>query len=259
MLDVSIPDNPQPIAGGDFSIRDSLDQPRESYFSNWNGAYGFYAIKDGGGGLLIYDLHDPGNPSFAGENQSGGNGGYVFAKDKLAFVGESNFAAIYDWSNLPEVEQVAVLDLEGDLDTATPIGNVVFLSVDDEANTNEGTAVAPYATQPDSEAPELTFVWPADAATGVATTSRVGVSFDEMIEPKSAFEGSVRLYETGTDPAQTRVEGWISTQESIVNFAPKQALKPGTSYTLELPAGGLVDYNGNALAETLTSTFTTAG
>ncbi len=258
-LDVSIPDDPQPVAGGDFSIVDGMDQPRESYFSNWTGAYGFYAIKDGGGGLIVYDLHDPGSPSFAGEFKSGGNGGYVFPKGDLAFVGESNFAAIYDWSDPSQITQVATLALEGDLDTVTPIGNVAVLSVDDEADPNRGSAIVPYAQDPDSEAPKIAFVWPPDGASGLKLSSRFGVSFDEMVEPKSAFAGSVRLYQTGTDPAQTRVDGWISTQETIVNFAPKTALEPGTQYTLEIPAGGVVDYSGNPLAETFTASFTTAG
>ncbi|MFO7564328.1 MAG: Ig-like domain-containing protein [Enhygromyxa sp.] len=259
MLDVSIPDNPQPIAGGDFSILDSQGQPRESYFSNWAGGYGFFALKDGGGGLLIYDLRDPSNPTFYGENKSGGNGGYVFPKDHLAFVGESSIARIYDWSDPTDVSIVAELHLEGDLDTVTPIGNIAVLSVDDGANPDQGSAIAPYAEEPDSDPPYVNFVWPPDGATGIKLSSRFGVSFNEMVEPKSAWEGSVRLYETDSDPALTRVEGWISTQEAIVNFAPKQPLKPGTSYTFEISANGIVDFNHNPVQETFTATFTTAG
>jgi hypothetical protein len=259
MLDVSVPDNPQPIAGGDFSIQDGLGQPRESYFSNWVGGYGFFAIKDGGGGLLIWDLHDPGNPSFYGENKSGGNGGYVFVKDNLAFTGESSIARIYDWSDPQAVSIVAELNLTGDLDTMTPIGNVAVLSVDDQADPNQGTSIAPYAEQPDTAPPFVNFVWPPDGATDIKLSSRFGVTFNEMVEPKSAFPGSVRLYETGQDPDATRVDGWISTQEAIVNFAPKQLLESGTSYTLEITAGGIVDYNGNPVEQTFTASFTTAG
>ena len=45
----------------------------------------------------------------------------------------------------------------------------------------------------------------------------------------------------------------------IVNFAPAGPLKPGTEYTLELPAGGIRDYNDNAMAEPFTMTFKTVG
>lgn len=259
-LDVSIANGPQPIAGGDFSILDSLGQPRESYFSNWSGGYGFYAIKDGGGGVLIYDLHDPGNPQFHAENKSGGNGGYVFARDsQYAFVGESSIARIYDWSDPANVTIFAELDLEGDLDTVTPIGNIAVLSCDDEAVANQGTALAPWQTEPDSVPPIVDYVWPADGATTVSLTSRIGIGFSEMVEPRSAFAGSIRLYETGTDPASTRVDGFVSIQEHIVSFAPATLLDPGTQYTIEIPAGGVVDYNGNAVAETFTASFTTFG
>jgi hypothetical protein len=259
-LDVSIPNGPQPIAGGDFSILDSLGQPRESYFSNWSGGYGFYAIKDGGGGVLIYDLHDPGNPQFYAENKSGGNGGYVFARDgQYAFVGESDVARIYDWSDPGNVTIFAELDLDGDLDTVTPIGNIAALSCDDEAVANQGTALAPWQTEPDSLAPIVDYVWPADGATTVSLTSRIGIGFSEMVEPRSAFAGSIRLYETGMDPATTRVDGFVSTQEHIVSFAPATLLDPGTQYTIEVTAGGVVDYNGNPVADTFTASFTTFG
>jgi len=259
MLDVSVPDNPQPIPGGDFAITDSLDQTRESYFSNWSAGKGFYAIKDGGGGLLIWDISDPSNPSYYGENKSGGNGGYVFVKDDLAFVGESSIARIYDWSNPDDIQIVAELDLEGDLDTVTPIGNVAVLSVDDDANPDQGTAMAPYAEDPDSSPPHVDFAWPPDGASDIRLTSRFGLSFNEMVEPKSAWRGSVRLYQTELGPEAGKVEGWISTQEHIVNFAPKLLLNPATSYTLEIPAGGIVDYNGNPIETPYVATFTTAG
>jgi hypothetical protein len=57
----------------------------------------------------------------------------------------------------------------------------------------------------------------------------------------------------------TRVDGHVSAQENIVNFSPKQMLRPGVSYTLEIPAGGVRDYSGNVIAEGFTSTFKTAG
>ena len=111
----------------------------------------------------------------------------------------------------------------------------------------------------DTAPPRVTWVWPPDGATELPVTSRVGLTFNEFVDVKSAWAGSVRLYETGTEPALTRVDGDISTQEVIVNFSPRTPLKPGTQYTLEVPAGGIADYNGNAIAEPFTMTFKTAG
>ena len=253
LLDISVPDYLQPIPGGEFDVE------RESYFSNLEGGLAFYAPKEGGGGLIVWDISDPTSPQPVADYSSGGNGGYVFVKDHYAFVGESDFANIYDISSLPEVTEVATTYLEGDLDTVTPIGNILVLSVDDKADKDKASAIVPWQEQVDSVPPRVTYVYPPDGAEGVTLLSRVGVTFNEFVDNKSVWEGSVRLYETGTDPDMTRVDGYVSAQEVIVNFAPKGPLKPGTEYTLEIPAGGVRDYNDNAIEEPFTMTFKTVG
>jgi hypothetical protein len=259
LLDISDPANPQPIPGGEFVTVDAEGVPRESYFSNTNNGYVWYARKEAGGGVIAYDIRDPSNPTYAGSYRSDGNGGYVFVKEGFAYVGESRVARVYDVRDLTNITMVGEMFLEGDLDTLTPIGHLGVLSVDADARNGNATAIAPVFTDPDTTPPVVTWAWPPDGATDLPLTSRFGVTFSEMTEPLSAWDGSVRLYETGTDPALTRVDGHISTQEAIVNFWPAQPLKPGTSYTLEIPAGGIVDHAGNAVAETFTATFTTVG
>ena len=259
LLDVSVPEFPQPIAGGDFEIVDSEGAIRESYFSNVGGGYVYYAIKNGNGGMMMYDIHDPASPVLAGHYDSGGNGGYVFAKDGLAVVGESSFAGVYDISDPAAITQVTTLDLEGDLDTATPIGNVVVLSVDDEGTPGEGSAVAPLLTEVDAVPPHVNWSVPADGATDLPVTTRVGVTFNEMVDVKSAWFGSVRLYRQGDDGEPIPVTGHISVQENVVNFVPETPLNPGTEYTFEIPAGGVADYNGNRIAEPFSITITTIG
>ena len=254
ILDISEPADPFVVS--EFNTLDETGVPRENYFSNLSGPYIFYARKEGAGGLFVYDISDPLNPEKAGQVISSGNGGYVFVKEGLAFVGESSQAVIYDVRDPAAITEVAVLGLEGDLDTVTPIGNLAVLSVDDEAVLNEGTAIAPVAVDPDTRAPVVEWAWPPDGSE-LTTTSRVGLIFSEFIDPSSAWRGSVRMYETGQDPAETRVEGIVSTQENVVNFWPVDGLRPGTDYTLELPAGGVVDFNGNAIAEPFTMLFRT--
>ena len=45
----------------------------------------------------------------------------------------------------------------------------------------------------------------------------------------------------------------------LVSFAPEAPLAPGTTYRLQVPAGGVVDLNGNAVSAPFISRFTTAG
>jgi hypothetical protein len=259
LLDVSDPELPQPIPGGDFDIVDGEGVIREAYFATLAGGYVWYAIKNNDGGLLAYDIRDPGNPTYAGHLDTGGNGGYVMVKGDRAFVGESTFAGIYDIGGLPEIDAIATLSLEGDLDTATPIGNVVVLSVDEDAAPGQGSAIVPYALDVDTDPPAVTWSWPPDGRQGMPLGSRIGVTFDEMVDVKSVFEGSVRLYQTGTEPGSTRVDGWVTAQEHIVNFVPREPLQPGTSYTFEIPAGGVADYNGNRIVAGFSLQFTTVG
>lgn len=256
LLDVSDPVDPQPIVGGDFNF-EAEGQAREVYFTNLVGGDLFAANKDGGGGVIVYDIRDPENPTFRGAHISDGNGGYVFVKQDLAFVGESRFATIYDLSDMSNITEVTRLNLVGDLDTATPIGNVVVLSVDDEAMPDQGSAVVPFAMEPDTVAPSVGWVWPPDGATGVRTTGRIGVAFDELIEIRSAHEGSLRLYRAGVDPDAGRVPAVVSAQEGIANVHPRCPLEPETEYVLEVMAGGVTDFNGNALEATVTTSFTT--
>lgn len=259
LLDISDPVAPEPIPGGDFLVRDEHGTPREVYSGTWFGGYGYFANKDGGGGLITYDLRDPEHPTFRGIIHSAGNGGYVSGKDRRVFVGESSSAAIYDVGDPARPTEIARLRLAGDLDTITPIGNVAVLSVDADAEQDRGSAIAPVSTEVDVTPPSITFWWPRDGSTGLPLTSRLGVSFSEAVDPKTAWEGSVRLYESGSEPARTRVDGVISVQETIVSFAPRAPLRPGTAYTLELPRGGVADVRGNRLATTFLLSFETVG
>lgn len=259
LLDVSDPAHPQPIPGGDFRITDSTGEPREAYFTTLANGYVYYARKQGSGGLMIADVRDPTRPSYAGDVSVPGNGGYVFVHEGRAFVGESDVARTYDISDPTRPAPLAEFHLTGDLDTFVPLGHLGLLSVDDEADPDRGSAIVPVDTQPDVTPPAVTFAWPPDGATDLPLTSRFGLGFGEMIDPASAWDGSVRLYVEGTDPALTRVDGYLSTQETLVNFWPVTPLLPGTRYVLEVPAGGIADWAGNRIETAWRGTFTTVG
>jgi len=255
LLDVSDPVKPKPRPNGEILIQDREKTQRKSYFGTTTNGYIYYARKHQGGGVIVYDIRDPDNPKFAGDKPTKGNGGYVYVKDNLAFVGESDIGRIYDLTNLKDPSIVAELKLTGDLDTVTPIGNMAVISVDDKADKGKGTSLAPYTEKPDSKPPTVTWSFPKDKAKGLATTSRIGITFNEFVDPKSVWQSSVRLY-IDSKPLKA-VKGWLNTQESIVNFSPEKPLKPNTTYVFEVPSGGVKDYNGNAIKETFKMTFTT--
>ena len=255
MYDVSTPDDPQPIPGGRFANADAAGEPKEAYHGNLVGDMALFARKEGGGGFMMYDVSDPTDPTFVTDYLSDGNGGYVFYDEGFVFVGESSIGRVYDVRNPDDVVLYGEVHLPGDLDTLTPYGNVVVASVDEEAEDEIATMVFPWLEAPDTVAPEVLRIRPLDGATGVSPAVRVGVGFNEFIEPSSVFAGSIQLF----DSAGNAVDGWGSGQETIASFAPKAPLSAGETYTVHVKAGGIQDINGNHLAADVTSTFTVAG
>ncbi len=253
LMDVSDPLDPQPLPGGEFTVTSDAGDPTEYYFSNIGGSWGLFARKEGGGGPIVYDISDPGRPTRLGDFQSGGNGGYVFRQHDTVFVGESSFAAVYDFSDPSAPVQLGTADLVGDLDTATPLGNVMALAVDDDAVPGQATMLVPWSTEPDARGPAVEMSFPRPGDTFAPRSSRVGLVFDEMVEPRSVFAGSVRV----TDAAGWPVAGFWGAQESIVNFTPRDGLEADTTYVVTVPAGGVTDFGGNPTEAEWTMRFST--
>jgi len=256
LLDVSTPDSPQLIAGGRFESVDAKGESWEAYHGNIAGDLALYARKEGGSGVMVVDISDPSQPTYMGDyHNPSGNGGYVFYDEGYAFVGESDFASVYDMRDPTNITMLGQGYLAGDLDTMTPYGNVAILSVDDDAEDEIASVVMPWTEGVDLTAPEVMRVVPEDGAVGVATTARIGICFNEFIEPSSVFAGSIRVW----DASGQAVNGWGSGQENIASFAPRSPLQPGTTYTIEVMADGVMDINGNRVSQMTSSTFTTAG
>lgn len=256
MLDISNPIDPQPIPGGSFITYDSTGEATEAYHANRAGNLAMFARKEGGGGVIIYDISDPSTPTFIGDVKTeGGNGGYVFYDEGYLFLGDSHWGKVFDGRDLTNITEIGTGYLPGDLDTLTPFGNVAILSVDDEAEDEISSAVMPWKTDPDTTGPKILGHSPKDGATGLALTTRIGIGCNEAIEPSSVFAGSIRMF----DENGNGVDGWGNAQENTVNFTPKKALESNTTYRVEVKAKGIRDAHGNVLEEDYTFSFTTAG
>ena len=252
MFDVSDPWTLDGIPGGTFDVEVDGD-PQPYYFANIGGEFALFARKTTGGGPILYDITDPRAPALVGHDlNEDGAGGYIFRHQELLFQGDSEFGTIHDISDPTTPTEVGRIQLEGDFDTLTPIGNMAIASVDEKGVEGQPTAVVPWDTEPDTVAPQLKWHVPGDAEPRVAKTGRIGLSFDEMIERYSVHEGSVRVW---TDEGQ--VFGRFNVQESIVNFTPDEPFPEDTIVYVELPAGGVADVSGNALAETVSFRFST--
>jgi DNA-binding beta-propeller fold protein YncE len=127
---------------------------------------------------------------------------------------------------------------------------MTFIS-DDHGN---GTFIMPHQAEPDTRAPEVNAVSPRNGVSAQPTLSRIGISFTDQIDLGSLHASSIVLRPvSGGDP----VPGIYSVQTNLVSFSPARRLRPNTQYELLLPAGGVKDISGNALAQEFRSVFTT--
>jgi hypothetical protein len=250
--DLADPAAPQAMA--DVNVASPGMELTNFYFASLSGRYGLFARKDEGGGPLVYDLMDPTAPTYVSEAYSAdGDGGYVMRHEDWLLQGESNFGALYDFSDPAAPTELGRFELPGDLDTVSPIGTLAFVAVDEKGEDGRATGIFPWRSDADVRGPTLEMTWPADGETGVRLGAHVGLSFDELLEPVSVFEGSVRLW----DQDGVAVPARFYVQEGIVNVVPDAPLAPDTTYLVQLPAGGVADSCLNPLERDVWMRFST--
>jgi len=256
ILDISVPYDPRPVPGGIFEHVDDDGHAVEAYHANVVGDWILQARKEDGGGFLVYDWTNPMSVQYLGQYRTpDGNSGYVFYDEGHVFVGESEMGRVFSMAAPDDVSIVGTAVIEGDIDTVTPYGNVAIYSSDDSSEPGKASAVVPWQADPDTSGPKVLRVEPANGATDVPDSSRIGISFNEMVEPVSVFAGSVRI----SDASGAPIAGWHSTQEGIVSFTPAAPLPAGETITVSVPSGGVMDPNGNRTEVDFTASFTVLG
>lgn len=109
------------------------------------------------------------------------------------------------------------------------------------------------AATADTTAPLVLSVNPTENATGVATNTKVTVTFDEAVDPLTVNTNTFRV--AGITGSVT-----LDTLNRTASFTPAALLAAGTTYiaTVKGGAGGVTDVAGNALAADKAWSFTTA-
>jgi len=254
LMDLSVPTEPDLVPGAEVAVSDGDGVERDYYFAEWVGRTALFARKESGGGFIAYQFEPPGRLSFAGEHyNSDGFGGHVRRQGQRVFVGDSDFAAVYDITALAAPAELGRAELQGDLDTATPIGNVMVLSVDKDSEAGQASAVVPYIGEVDAQGPTVEFSSPSDGAILQLPGVGIGVAFDEEVEFKSVFPGSLRVATENGTP----VSGSFSQQGALVSFLPDAPLAEDMTYQVLVPAGGIVDLSGNPTGNDFRFAFST--
>ena len=243
LFDISNPENPQAL-----SIPTGLPDIY-ACIPNGNKIYGTGLD----GKLYIHDISDPRNVKLAAasEKLADATGEYIYIQDGYAMAAFNNGVHKVDLKTMKRVGSPMLSLGEAQEGHPTPLGNILVIGDDHSI----GSGVVPHSLTPDRTGPSVNMVNPPPSAVGQALTSRVGLTLTDLIDLQSVGAASFIVREVGGQA----LPGKYSGQMEIVNFSPDQPLKPGTTYEVVVPQGGIKDVVGNAAPEAFLSRFTTKG
>lgn len=135
---------------------------------------------------------------------------------------------------------------------AQPIGNLVWIGFQGVAKDGRASLSA-HQAEPDGFGPSLLYVNPQDKALRQPLTSRVGLVFDEDLDHRTLTADNITVRPVGG----AALDGWYSLLTTMVNFAPKEPLKPNTTYEIVIRPGGVQDWSGNRTDRIFYSRFST--
>jgi len=248
-MEISDPDNPV--------LLDSVIEP-ESYIGWYYGGHVILQTP-----LRIFDvLSDPTTITPVLEGMNTDQSEYVSFGDDRMFLGLLRpfpGAIRYDVSDMSdpiELDKIEGRELGGNDDQFTlKMGNLLVLS--DDQLTPEGyagTFIAVETSAPDVTPPVVNAIWPPEGLQ-VPATSAIGLSFSDQIELATVNTASFYVRELDSDESGC-VTGTWGHMRTMLNFTPDAPLNSGSTYEVVLPAGGITDLGGNAIAEEYRSTFT---
>lgn len=247
-FDISDPYNPALMA----SI---LKKTPHSYSTQVNGHRIYAAETDDR--FYVFDISDPAHIVEIGFAWTYARGGYLTIQDGYAHIGASDYYVKVDVheGDIRHGEAYKVVGKtssnipDRDEDFAAVLGNLVVLS-DDHGH---GSFIIPHQSQPDTKAPEVNMILPANGANNQSRTSRIGLTFSDQIDHSTVNSKTIIVRLLG----QEQLEGRYSVQNGTVNFSPNIPFMSNRIYEIVIPAGGVKDLAGNPIANEFRSTFST--
>jgi hypothetical protein len=249
-LDISDPLNPK--------VLDTLTSHPMYYATCFDGSKLYTSVRGNGARMTAFNLADrsrfmPEDNRLVVNEQL-----YCGTQDHYVFQGAQYRVHKVDVGNPMQHVEVgqgglftpgSSLEAGSDHGQVAPFGNLVFVGNDH----GSGSAFMVHDTAPDTTAPVVRQVSPANGALAQALSSRVGLGLSDSVLPESVNATSFIVRPVGG----SALAGLYSVQLGIINFSPSQALQPNTTYEVVLPAGGVKDYAGNGMAVEYRSTFIT--
>jgi hypothetical protein len=119
-------------------------------------------------------------------------------------------------------------------------------------------ALNAYNLSGDTALPALVSFAPGNGSSGASLTGNITLTFNDMVR---VGEGNIRLIDAVGNVVESFYaysnDSRLQVKGNVVTINPTANLQPGTKYTLEMPAGSLLDYAGNKFLADAIYNFTT--
>ncbi|MDP6537871.1 MAG: Ig-like domain-containing protein [Gammaproteobacteria bacterium] len=197
-------------------------------------------LSSGGNGdtarMYVHDISHEGLISYAGEaGDDLGNGGYGSYQDGYFISGFSEQVAKFSIDPPLQVGSGSSGRRSRDEDFGQVLGNLIWAG-DDHA---VGTALIPHQLEPDTNGAEVEWIYPADGASGLPVSTRLGVTMSDEVAVESLLPANFIL----RGPDDEAVPGQLSVNMYNVSFSPDVPLAAFTEYEVQIC--GIEDLVGN--------------
>ncbi len=188
-------------------------------------------LSSGGNGdtarMYVHDISHEGLISYAGEaGDDLGNGGYGSYQDGYFISGFSDQVAKFSIIPPLQVGSGTSGRRSRDEDFGQVLGNLIWAG-DDHA---VGTALIPHQLEPDTKGAEVEWIYPADGASGLPVSTRLGVTMSDEVAIESLLPANFIV----RGPDDEVVPGQLSVNMHNVSFSPDVPLAAFTEYEVQI-------------------------
>ncbi len=239
--DLQDPENPK--------LLDAVKTGPSMYTSQMYGKYLVTSGPQNMGEVGFFDISDPTAINMEWREVVAGMGDYASFQNGFMFGGKINNGEFVKYDI--KARKTVLHAIMPDKHTSRycyPMGNMLWVGDAGRDGTN-GTAnesnLFVHQSRPDSIAPSVLFINPANGEPRLATTARIGIAFDEELDNRTLTSENISIHAKGS---VTPISGVYGHTMGVVNFTPDQPLQANTTYEVVVRAGGVKDWTGNPIA-----------
>ena len=187
---------------------------------------------------------------FLAQTQFGGDkGGYCSYQDLFVFCGQSGNGFykidVSDEANPVAAGNGAFAVGEPDMDFATVLGNLVFVS-NDHTGGPQG-AFVPHQAGPDVTPPEVMGAYPTPGSVHIPLATRFTVFFSDDID-LATVDAATFLVRSVSD-GEIVPGVFVRSSLNAISFSPNEDLRENETYVITLRPDGMTDVAGNGIPD----------